>query len=187
MQHAALAREAKQCRVHAGIDQLEQLRPLMEHAIDDLDAACLRLGSPSRRGNNYDGQHMPELCFGGRGMNFQYEQVDAIHRATRLTTTLFVLANQPDGTRAFYRVATNVKRADGERATGTQLNPQGSVARRLLKGEQTYGYVYILGVPHIAAYRPLLDSAGEVVGASYVGRAIKSMEVIAEAPGRANP
>lgn len=115
---------------------------------------------------------MPDLCFGGKSVNFAEEQVDSVRRQTGLTATLFVRSDELDGTQTFHRVATTVTRRDGQRAVGTQLNPQGTVARKLQAGESTFGYVYILGIPYISAYTPIRDVAGEVIGALYVGRVL---------------
>ena len=171
VQHG-MTREIALCKVKAGSDRLEELRPHMEAAMLDLEGECTRRGPASRRGEIADEGSTPELCFGGRSTNLQFEQVDAVHRRSGLTTTLFVLGETRTGEQYFTRVATNVTRGNGERATGTQLNPKGTAARRLLAGQSTYGYVYILGVPHVALYNPIVDAVGDIVGASYVGQAL---------------
>jgi len=170
-QREVLMREQATCNMEARMAELQTVRPVLERALEILKAECLRFGPASRRGLKHDGDVMPDLCFGERSMNFKYEQVDTVQRTTGLTSTLFVLAADKSG-KAFYRVATTVRRSTGQRATGTQLNPRGSVARRLMLGESTYGYVYILGMPHVAAYAPILDTVGEVIGATYVGQAV---------------
>lgn len=171
-QRVVLAGEAGRCRDEVGLTALEEQRPGIERALHDLQAECARRGPASRRGSSLQGDIMPELCFGNHTVNLQFAQVDAVHRATGLTTTLFVLAEDQTCGARFYRVSTNVTCADGSRAVGTPLNPRGSVARRLLRGESTYGYAFILGIPHIAAYAPIKDAGGTVIGATYVGRAL---------------
>ncbi len=158
--------------VDRSVQEVEQQRPNIERALHDLQQECLRRGVPSRRGRTLQADKMPDLCFGGHSINLCFDQVDAAHRTTGLTTTLFVLAEDEAAGPRFYRVATNITRADGQRATGTSLNPRAAVARLLLKRESTYGYVYILGVPHLAAYAPILDAVGDVIGAAYVGRSL---------------
>lgn len=154
------------------LKQLADATPQLALAMTMLQTECLRLGSPSRRGLQHDENSMPELCFGGQSVNFRYAQVDQVHRTTGLTATLFVLGEEPDGKVQFLRIATNVKGADGERATHTPLNPKALVASKLLRGEGTIGYAYILGVPYLASYEPVLDTAGVVIGASYVGKPV---------------
>lgn len=169
---AALSTAAARCRDRAGFNELEAARPALESALQELQELCLRRGPASRRGRTREGDHVPDLCFGGKSVNYSEEQVDSVRRRTGLTATLFVRSDEPDGTQTFRRVATTVTRRDGERALGTQLNPRGTVARKLQNGESTFGYVYILGVPYISAYAPLRDVAGEIVGATYVGRVL---------------
>lgn len=167
---SAVASAAARCRERAGFNELERSRPMIQAALHSLEEECLRRGPATRRGRAKEGDRMPDLCFGGKSVNYSEEQVDAVRRQTGLTATLFVRSDATDGTPTFYRVATTVTRRDGERAVGTQLNPKGTVARKLEAGQSTYGYVYILGVPYISAYAPILDSAGEMVGAMYAGR-----------------
>ncbi|GFO54803.1 hypothetical protein GMSM_18100 [Geomonas sp. Red276] len=66
------------------------------------------------------------------------------------------------------RVATNVITSDGTRAIGTRL--VGPAHDAIFKyGREYRGEVTILGVPYFAAYDPIRDSHGEVIGAIYVG------------------
>jgi hypothetical protein len=39
----------------------------------------------------------------------------------------------------------------------------------LLRAEPTYDYAYPLGRCHVAAYQPIMDAQGELIGAFYVG------------------
>jgi hypothetical protein len=110
--------------------------------------------------------------------------VDRVNAETQCVATLFVRAcavdrqGQPDQETParFIRAATSVKRPDGERATGSELNPEGLAAQCLLAGKAYHGPIYILGKPFLGAYEPLFAGAGrggrDVVGALYAGRAI---------------
>ena len=74
------------------------------------------------------------------------------------------------------RVATNVRKADGARATGTRLiGPAHDAIFRDGRGYR--GEVLILGVPYFSAYDPIKDSGGSVIGALYVGE--KTSEFLA--------
>ena len=157
----------------SGARELQIAAPQLQHALRTLTSECLRLGKPSRNGRLHDESTMPELRFGRHTVNLDYTQVDLVHRATGLTATLFVLAEEASGQRNFYRIATNVKRVNGERATGTQLNPRAAAAASLLAGLGTVGYAYILGVPYLAAYEPIKTPQGETIGAAYVGRPVQ--------------
>jgi uncharacterized protein YukE len=168
-QSAALEHKAEACRNIAGLNELERMRPSIEQALRTLRNDCTRLGAPSRRGRMHRAGIMPELCFGGRSINLQNEQVDSLYRSTRFTATLYVLAEEEDGSRSFYRVASSLRLTDGGRSIGSQLNPTSNVAHRLLRAEPTYDYAYPLGRCHVAAYQPIMDAQGELIGAFYVG------------------
>lgn len=67
------------------------------------------------------------------------------------------------------RIATNVLKPDGTRGVGTKL-ATGLIYDTVLKGGQTYrGEANVLGVPYLAVYEPIRDTAGEVIGILYVG------------------
>jgi methyl-accepting chemotaxis protein len=65
------------------------------------------------------------------------------------------------------RIATTIVK-DGARAVGTSL--QGPALEAVIKQGAPYlGEAAILGTPHFAAYLPLKDDKGEVIGALFVG------------------
>ncbi|TXN61828.1 methyl-accepting chemotaxis protein, partial [Methylobacterium sp. WL30] len=67
------------------------------------------------------------------------------------------------------RVATNVTKPDGTRATGTRLAP-GSVYDAVIKQGRPYrGEAEILGVPYFTAYDPILAADGSTLGILYTG------------------
>ena len=172
-QSAALERKAEACRNIAGLNELERMRPSIEQALQTLRNDCMSLGAPSRRGRMHRDRTMPELYFGGHSLNLQNGQVDAIYKSTGLTATLYVLAEEEDGSRSFYRVASSLRLTDGGRSIGSQLNPRSNVMSRLLRAEPTYDYAYPLARRHVAAYQPIVDEQGEVIGAFYVGWEVK--------------
>ena len=135
-------------------------------ALSMLRAECEKLGPALVRGTiNIKGEKLPGLCFGGEPSNHGESWVDQVHARTGCGATIFVLA---DG--RFVRVATNIKLPNGERATGTKLNPRGLAMVALKKGMSHFGAVYVLGSPIVAAYEPVLSLEGQVIGALYVGR-----------------
>ena len=91
------------------------------------------------------------------------------------------------------RVCTNVQKADGTRAIGTYIpaaNPDGTpnpVAAAMTKGEKYVGRAFVVDRWYIAAYEPLRDANGQIIGALFVGvpqesaaslrKAIMSMKV----------
>jgi len=66
------------------------------------------------------------------------------------------------------RVATNVLTPDGSRATGTKLT--GAAYDAIFRdGKGFRGEVLILGTPYFAAYDPIRDGSGRIIGVLYVG------------------
>lgn len=66
------------------------------------------------------------------------------------------------------RVATSVVDEHNQRATGTRLSAE--VAKKLLQqGERWIAPAFVLHERYFAAYEPLRDPDGEVIGALYVG------------------
>jgi methyl-accepting chemotaxis protein len=70
------------------------------------------------------------------------------------------------------RLATTVMQ-DGKRLTGTELDPK--VAAIVLTGGQNYnGRTSILGMPYFAAYAPLKDMQGNIIGVLFSGQPAQS-------------
>ncbi|QSR19807.1 methyl-accepting chemotaxis protein [Novosphingobium sp. KA1] len=67
------------------------------------------------------------------------------------------------------RVATNIKKDDGTRAVGTPLDPGPARDAVLGKGQPYRGETRILNKPYFAAYDPIRDDSGKVIGILYVG------------------
>lgn len=66
------------------------------------------------------------------------------------------------------RIATNVLTEEGERAIGTKVSD--AVAERVLaKGEVYYGTANVVGNSYQAAYMPLKNAQGDIIGILYVG------------------
>ena len=91
--------------------------------------------------------------------------MDQVSRITESRVTYFDL----NAAGEFERVMTSIRRADGTRAVGTILDPQGPAKPALLAGRVYIGQVDILGTQHLTIYEPVLDSTGAVVGATFAG------------------
>lgn len=66
------------------------------------------------------------------------------------------------------RVATNVLMEDDTRAVGTQVSD--AVAQKvLIEGEMYYGTANVVGNSYQAAYTPLQNAQGDIVGIYYIG------------------
>jgi methyl-accepting chemotaxis protein len=111
------------------------------------------------------GTTVNDLVVGGHGMANNFDIVDYVTHFNKGTATLF----SKDGAR-YVRIATNVKKADGSRAVGTELNTATKAYDAVSKGVPYFGVVDILGSAYFTGYEPLLSkSTGEVIGLTYVG------------------
>ena len=101
-----------------------------------------------------------QLSLGGHALNGRNDLVDVVRRVAGGAATIFA---------GDTRVSTNVVRPDGSRATGTTLAPGPARDAALVRGETFRGVNDILGVRHLAIYRPIRDAAGRQVGLLFVG------------------
>jgi len=100
------------------------------------------------------------LYAGETPLNANNAAVDRMKELVGGTATIF-MGDQ--------RVATNVQNPDGTRALGTRL-AAGPVKDAVLgKGESYRGETEILGTRYFAAYDPIKDANGKVIGILFVG------------------
>jgi esterase/lipase superfamily enzyme len=156
----------------AGTAQTEKIKAAMA----DLRAETAKLGAPKIEGTaTVAGKNVPELYFGSTKMDNNFKVVDAVAKKNGGTATLLVKAGDE-----YVRVATDVKKVDGSRATGTVLDPNGPVITMINKGDAYYGEANILGKRYVTGYEPIKDESGNVIGIYYVGYAAQQ-----ERPSRA--
>ena len=130
-----------------------------------LKSKAEKLGPPKVEGTDtVAGKTVPALYFGSTKMNNNFDLVDEVVKEAGGTATLFVKSAAD-----YVRIATNVKKDDGSRATGTVLDPNGKAIQSINKNEAFYGEVTILGKPYITGYEPMHDASGGVIGIYYVG------------------
>src|SRR6202051_1321838 len=110
------------------------------------------------------GTFTPRLLNGDTLLNLNYKEVDRFTFNTRSTATLFVVRGED-----FVRITTSVKKQDGERAVGTVLDRSHPGYRMLHCGQSYTGYATLFGKQYMTHYEPIRDSAGQVIGALYVG------------------
>ena len=97
-----------------------------------------------------------------------------------------------DGKGDMLRVATNVPADSGRRAIGTYIpavEPSGTPNKALAKilNFQSYlGRAFVVNAWYAAAYKPLCDSAGKLIGMLFVGQPEKDDEQMAKALERAS-
>jgi diguanylate cyclase (GGDEF)-like protein/PAS domain S-box-containing protein len=135
------------------------------NAMQLLKERARNLGSPAIVGSvNVDSKVVPNLIIGETALTNNNELVDYVTAMNGGTATIFVKSGND-----FIRIATNVKQRKGPRAIGTILDPNGKAIVALRQGKPFSGVVEILDEPYITRYEPMLNQAGEVIGAYYVG------------------
>ena len=121
-------------------------------------------------GVKLNGRLVPDLRLDRKSQVGNFDLVDGVKDQMGGTATLFVR----DGD-SFVRVSTNVIRPDGGRAVGTVLDPKGRAYAAIREGQAFYGVVDILGKPYMAAYEPMRDATGAIVGIWYTGYPLSSL------------
>ena len=139
-------------RVHSSMQLLRERSEAIGHA---------GIGPPI----TVAGHPVNELLFGTQPQGNAFQLVDGVTRTMGGTATLFSRQGND-----FVRISTNVKKADGSRAIGTLLDPNGPVIASIRQGASFYGVVDILGNPYVTGYDPIFDEAHDaVIGIWYVG------------------
>ena len=156
-------------------------RQLTRAALRVLQADTLRLGEPSLGpGLTRVGVELVSpLRFGDTVLNGSSRIVDAVVERMGGTASLFVRRGE-----RFIRVATTVRQIDGQRAIGTELNPQGEAIRALRAGRSFTGVAEIFAEPYFTTYEPIRDRSGAVIGAWYTGYRINTLAVIGRSVNR---
>ncbi|HTJ89618.1 MAG TPA: Cache 3/Cache 2 fusion domain-containing protein [Acidocella sp.] len=130
-----------------------------------LKGKAAKLGPPKIEGTDtVAGKDVPALYFGTTKMNNNFDVVDEVVKENGGVATFFVKAGDE-----YVRIATNVKKADGSRAIGTILDPNGPVIAAIRKGAAYYGDAMILGKPYVTGYDPIRGASGNVIGIYFVG------------------
>lgn len=138
---------------------------------------------------------LPKLKVGETwlGQNFAASQntplVDKVKEMVGGTCTIFQRMNTQGD---MLRVATNVIGGDNRRAIGTYipaLNPDGTpnpVVSAIMRGETYVGRATVVGQQYVAAYEPIKDDSGSVVGMLYVGIPIEMVGELRQAVNAIN-
>jgi methyl-accepting chemotaxis protein len=109
-------------------------------------------------------KEIPELILGGISVNLNYVAIDDFSSRSGSVVTIFEKTGSD-----FVRVSTTVKKQNGERAVGTNLDIEGKAYKQLIAGKNFIGIVELFGKKFITQYDPIFGSKGEVIGAYFVG------------------
>jgi methyl-accepting chemotaxis protein len=115
---------------------------------------------------------IPTLLAGGQTLTGDFTVVDDVQATVGGTATIFQVL---DG--KLLRVSTNVRKLDGNRATGTYIPADSPVYKTVMNGETYRGKAFVVNDWFITAYKPLRDASGAIIAVAYVGRQILTSQL----------
>jgi methyl-accepting chemotaxis protein WspA len=127
---------------------------------------------------------LPQILIGGvpatqdRSFKVPAPLVDEVTRLVGSATTIFQRMNESGD---MLRVATTVAASDGNRGIGTYIpaiGPDGTpspVVATVMRGEVYRGTAFVVNDRYVAAYEPLRDRGGRVIGMLFVGEKISAV------------
>ena len=98
----------------------------------------------------------------GVAINDDFGPVDKFAKDTGGVATVF--ARKGDD---FIRIASSVKKENGERAQGTLLDHADAAYAAVVAGKLHLGRAVLFGKPYMTMYQPMKDAAGKVVGIKF--------------------
>ncbi len=106
----------------------------------------------------------PSLRSGGITLNLHFAEVERFSAITGGVATIF--ARKGDD---FVRVATSLKKENGERAIGTLLGKSHPGYAKVSEGQPYVGKAKLFGKDYMTKYIPVKDGAGQVIGILFIG------------------
>lgn len=110
------------------------------------------------------GKPTPMLQFGGKTLNLDFSLPDKFTADTGVVATVFAAQGEE-----FIRVTTSLKKENGERAIGTQLDHSHPSYALLRAGNSYSGLATLFGKQYITQYDPIKDGSGKVIGVLFIG------------------
>lgn len=147
----------------------------LKSAAESFKDKLKRLG-PSRFDTNevqdIGGYQLPTWYVGNQMVTGDFSLVDYFSGSEELPASIFQLVGN-----TFVRVSTNVRQPDGNRITGTILDPTGPVYEKVINRQTFLGRANVEGIMHATIYEPLLDEDGKLIGAFVLGRREQEYEM----------
>ncbi|MFY9996813.1 MAG: Cache 3/Cache 2 fusion domain-containing protein [Leclercia sp.] len=111
-----------------------------------------------------NGQNVPLLKGGETDLHENNTTPDDFLNRTSAISTLFVRSGDD-----FVRVATSLRKENGDRAIGTVLDHASPAWAVVTKGEVYRGLALLFGKRYITQYQPVKDAGGQVIAIIFVG------------------
>ena len=122
------------------------------------------------------GKATPTLKYAGKALNLDFAIPDKFTTETGVVATIF--AAQGD---EFVRVTTSLKKENGDRAVGTQLDHAHPSYPLLRAGNSYIGLASLFGKQYITQYDPIKDGTGKIIGVLFIGMDItKNLAMLKE-------
>lgn len=115
---------------------------------------------------------LPMLFAGDKTLTFDEEIVDLLQSQIGGTATIFHVLDDK-----LLRVSTNVKKLNGERATGTYIPADSPVYQAVMSGKTFTGKAFVVNDWYLTAYMPVRDVHGDISAVIYVGRKMLSDKI----------
>ncbi len=106
----------------------------------------------------------PSVISGTTTLNLNTEIVDRFTNITKAVCTIFARSGDD-----FIRISTSLKKEDGSRAIGTDLDRAHPAYQGLLKGEEFVGKAALFGKDYMTKYLPIKDDGGKVIAVLFIG------------------
>ncbi|MBL0918685.1 MAG: Cache 3/Cache 2 fusion domain-containing protein [Hydrogenophaga sp.] len=100
----------------------------------------------------------------GMLLNGDHSEVDTFHKSNGGVATIFMRKGDD-----FERIATSLKKEDGERAVGTLLARNHAAYPLMLGGKSYTGRAVLFGKAYMTHYEPIKDAGGQIVGILFIG------------------
>ncbi len=116
------------------------------------------------------------LYFGNTPANGNYGLVNSLTNKTGYVATIFIAnpAGAAPNDAQFIRVSTNLTQGSAS-AVGTLLDPTSLAYAAVSNGNDFYGEVTLFGNSFNAAYSPIEDASGNILGVLFVGRPLSGV------------
>jgi methyl-accepting chemotaxis protein len=106
----------------------------------------------------------PTLRAGLKTLNLDQIAVDDFLDRTGAVSTIFVRDGED-----YFRIATSLKKENGNRAIGTKLDRSSAAWHSVNQGEVYRGLATLFGHRYITQYQPVKDDSGAVIAILFVG------------------
>ena len=122
------------------------------------------VGIDASQSRNIGGLSVPLLKGGETELHENNSFSDDFLQRTGAISTLFVRSGDD-----FVRVATSLRKEDGERAIGTKLDRASPAWEPVTRGEVYRGLALLFGKRYITQYQPVKDATGKTIAILFVG------------------